>query len=176
MVTISLFSTSVFLLSHKTQVYHFSRFLIYALLYDVFLFLTYFTLYDSHSFLWLSNIPLCVDSLLTQWPYIVSPQRIFSVFMNLSVLEQNHAIYFHFFVLAAPCAWRPLSLPSLLGQSFSCHCLCRLQESPESHNGWSSVWSLSILPSSYLHILDCHLLSGFSGGGIWVFFNCSKKI
>ena len=54
--------------------YHFSRFHIDAFLYANFLFFTYFTLCDSlqvhprlclhmaqfHSFLWLSNIPLCV--------------------------------------------------------------------------------------------------------------------
>ena len=54
--------------------YHFSRFHIDVLIYGIFLFLTYFTLYERvkqgpctslqmaqfHSFLWLSNIPVCV--------------------------------------------------------------------------------------------------------------------
>ena len=50
LVSISLFSTSVslFLPCKSVHLYHFSRFHIYALMYDICsLFLTYFTLYDS---------------------------------------------------------------------------------------------------------------------------------
>ena len=49
LVSIRLFSTSVslFLPCKPVYLYHFSRFHIYALIYDIFLFLTYFTLYDS---------------------------------------------------------------------------------------------------------------------------------
>ena len=82
LVSIRLFSTcvSLFLSCKRIHLYHFSRFHIYALIYDIcFSFLTYFTLYDSlgpstslqmtqfHSFLWLSNIPLyiCTTSSLS---------------------------------------------------------------------------------------------------------------
>ena len=66
-VSISLFSMSASLpLPYKyVHQYHFSRFHIYALIYDVFLFSTYFTsITDSNrtdsdsSFLWLNNISL----------------------------------------------------------------------------------------------------------------------
>ena len=49
LVSIRLFSTFVsqFLPCKPVHLYHFSRFHICVLIYDIFLFLTYFTLYDS---------------------------------------------------------------------------------------------------------------------------------
>ena len=64
-------SASLLLACKYIRLYHFSRFHIHALIYVIFLFLTYFTLHGRgsstslwktqfHSFSWLSNIPLCI--------------------------------------------------------------------------------------------------------------------
>ena len=63
----SVLCLSLLLPCKQDHQYHFSRFHIHALIYDIFLFLTFFTLGLStlleltqiHSSLWLSNIPLC---------------------------------------------------------------------------------------------------------------------
>ena len=69
-----LFYTSVSLLLSRIQgyCYHLSKFRIYGLIYSICFSLTYFPLYNRlvsstsleltqmHSFLWLSNIPLCI--------------------------------------------------------------------------------------------------------------------
>ena len=54
-------SVSLFLLCKQVRLYNFSRFHIYALIYNIFLFLTYFTLYDS----------LQVHPRLCKWPNFV---------------------------------------------------------------------------------------------------------
>ena len=95
-------SDSPFLPCQSTLQYHFSRFHVCALnMIFIFLFLTYFSLYNRlqfhpplklthmHSFLWLSNIPLCICTTTSLTIHLLMDIQVASMFQLLKILLQE---------------------------------------------------------------------------------------